>query len=111
MAVQPLAARMLLPALGGAPGVCNPCMVFFQASLLAGYAYAHLGPRALGVRRHALLHGVLLLTALALVPINLAPPATPPAWPTLWLLQSLTLGVFVPYMLLASASSLAQLWL
>src|SRR6185503_14445894 len=38
--VQPLVAKMLLPLLGGSPSVWNTCMVFFQALLLAGYAYA-----------------------------------------------------------------------
>ena len=32
---------MVLPLLGGTPAVWNTCMVFFQAALLAGYAYAH----------------------------------------------------------------------
>ena len=33
-------ARMLLPVLGGTPAVWNTCIVFFQATLLAGYVYA-----------------------------------------------------------------------
>ncbi len=39
--VQPMIGKMLLPMLGGTPAVWNTCMVFFQALLLAGYAYAH----------------------------------------------------------------------
>src|SRR5215813_830754 len=38
--VEPVVAKMLLPVLGGTPAVWNTCMVFFQAALLAGYAYA-----------------------------------------------------------------------
>ena len=38
--VQPMIAKMLLPLLGGTPTVWNTCMVFFQATLLAGYAYS-----------------------------------------------------------------------
>src|SRR3954453_11797334 len=72
MLVQPMVARMLLPYLGGAPSVWNTCLVFFQAGLLAGYAYAHFGPRRLGMRRHAVLHGILLFVAIALLPINLS---------------------------------------
>ncbi|MGL5097310.1 MAG: hypothetical protein ACRDD1_17120, partial [Planctomycetia bacterium] len=48
--VQPMFGKMALPLLGGAPGVWNTCMVFFQAVLLGGYAYAHLSTRMLGVR-------------------------------------------------------------
>ena len=53
MMVQPMAARMLLPRLGGSPSVWNACVAFFQLGLLAGYTYAWLGPRWLGVRGHA----------------------------------------------------------
>src|ERR1700686_4008970 len=40
-AVQPMFTKMVLPRLGGAPAVWSVAMVFFQATLLAGYAYAH----------------------------------------------------------------------
>ena len=39
--VQPMVAKMLLPRLGGTPDVWNTARVFFQAMLLAGYAFAH----------------------------------------------------------------------
>src|SRR5215212_9936806 len=55
--VQPLVAKMLLPLLGGAPSVWNTCMVFFQALLLAGYAYALLLSQRLSLRNQAILHG------------------------------------------------------
>jgi hypothetical protein len=44
--VQPMIGKMLLPMLGGTPAVWNTCMVFFQALLLAGYAYAGSSQRA-----------------------------------------------------------------
>jgi hypothetical protein len=40
--VQPMFTKLILPRLGGAPTVWSVAMVFFQAALLAGYAYAHL---------------------------------------------------------------------
>ena len=40
-AVQPMFTKMVLPKLGGTPAVWSVAMVFFQAVLLAGYAYAH----------------------------------------------------------------------
>src|SRR5919202_1394752 len=48
--VEPMVGKMILPQLGVTPAVWNTCMVFYQAVLLAGYAYAHaltsrLGPR------------------------------------------------------------------
>src|SRR5678815_3949298 len=39
--VEPMFGKMVLPRLGGTPAVWNTCMVFYQAVLLAGYAYAH----------------------------------------------------------------------
>ena len=36
-------SRMVLPLLGGTPAVWNTCMLFFQAALLGGYLYAHVG--------------------------------------------------------------------
>ena len=46
-AVQPMFTKMVLPKLGGAPSVWSVAMVFFQAALLVGYAYAHLLARTL----------------------------------------------------------------
>ena len=40
-AVQPMTAKALLPAFGGTAAVWTTCMLFYQALLLAGYAYAH----------------------------------------------------------------------
>jgi hypothetical protein len=37
-AVQPLFTKMVLPQLGGSPSVWSVALVFFQATLLAGYA-------------------------------------------------------------------------
>src|SRR3954471_10221018 len=67
--VQPMAGKMILPLLGGAPAVWMTCMVFFQAVLLAGYLYAHSTTARLGVRRQALLHLGLLLVPVAFLPL------------------------------------------
>ena len=39
--VQPIMAKQILPWFGGSAAVWTVCMVFFQALLLGGYAYAH----------------------------------------------------------------------
>src|SRR3954467_12661644 len=63
--VQPMIGKMILPKLGGTPQVWNTCMLFFQTTLLAGYAYTHnLSPR-LPTRRQLVVHGILLLVPLA----------------------------------------------
>lgn len=68
--VQPMFAKMVLPLLGGTPAVWNTCMVFFQAALLAGYLYAHLSTRWLGIRRQAMLHCVILFVPLIVLPLR-----------------------------------------
>src|SRR5207237_2806551 len=76
--VQPMVAKMVLPRLGGTPAVWNTCMVFFQAALLAGYAYAHATTTWLSARRQVLAHLVLLVLPLLVLPIALrggAPPS------------------------------------
>src|SRR5262245_15156593 len=69
--VQPMLGKMLVPLLGGTPAVWNTCLVFFQAFLLLGYAYAHLSSRWLGKRNQIVLHVVLLLVPLLFLPIAL----------------------------------------
>src|SRR5581483_5890641 len=65
--VQPLFARLVLPLLGGSPGVWNTCMVFFQSALLAGYAYAHFVSRRVPLKGQILLQIVLVAIAFALL--------------------------------------------
>ena len=48
--VQPLIARYILPWFGGGPAVWTSSILFFQAMLLVGYAYAHLSVRRLKPR-------------------------------------------------------------
>src|SRR5919198_5160088 len=67
--VQPLIARVILPWFGGSAAVWTTCLLFFQALLLAGYAYAHGASSRLLGRRQAVLHTVLLLAAIATLPI------------------------------------------
>ena len=51
--VEPMAAKMLLPLLGGAPAVWNTAMVFFRGVLLAGYVLAFVSLRWLSTRTQA----------------------------------------------------------
>lgn len=111
--VQPMVARMVLPLLGGTPSVWNACMMFFQALLLAGYAWAHAGAALLGARRQAMLHVLLLLVPIAMLPI-----ALPAGWsqpgdvpPAAWLLGLLTLAVGLPFFVLSTAAPMLQGWL
>src|SRR5262245_3950050 len=100
--VQPLFAKMVLPLLGGSPSVWTTCMLFFQAALLAGYAYGHAGIRALGIRRHALLHAALVWVPLLLLPIAVNQQAAAATdQPIAWLLQTMGASVGLPFVVLA----------
>src|SRR5437870_814090 len=66
--VQPMVGKMVLPLLGGTPAVWNTCMLFFQAALLAGYAYTHTVSMRLPVRRQLLLQGGLLVLPFLFLP-------------------------------------------
>src|SRR6266481_7540568 len=71
--MQPMVGKMILPLLGGTPAVWSTCMVFFQAALLGGYAYAHASTAWLSVRRQMLLHMALLALPLAVLPLAVNP--------------------------------------
>jgi hypothetical protein len=108
--VQLFFAKRLLPTLGGAPAIWNTCLMFYQAMLLAGYAYALLLDR-LELRRQLLAHGALLLITLAALPWLLfvwPDPGDSP--PVLWLLTLLTLSLGAPFLALSAGSPLLQRW-
>jgi hypothetical protein len=110
--IQPMVAKSVLPLLGGTPAVWNTCMVFFQCALLAGYLYAHLGARWLGVRRQAMLHVAILLASTAALPGVLAPATAPPAdaHPAWWLLRLLVVSVGVPFFVVSTTAPMLQRW-
>jgi spermidine synthase len=109
--VQPMFSRMVLPLLGGTPAVWNTCMLFFQAALLGGYLYAHLGAKRLGVRRQAAAHVALLAVAAALLPISVAGAAPKGgAAPIPWLLLLMLTTVGLPFFALSATGPMLQKW-
>ena len=58
--VQPIMTKAILPWFGGSAGVWTSAILFFQAFLLLGYAYAHFTTRYLSPRRQMWLHIALL---------------------------------------------------
>ena len=110
--VQPLIARLILPWFGGTAAVWTTCMLFFQTVLLAGYAYAHATNARLAPRTQALVHTILLVAALAMLPI-----APDERWkplgdeePVSHILVLLVATVGLPYFLLSATSPLLQAW-
>lgn len=111
--IQPLAGKMVLPLMGGAPAVWNTCLLFFQASLLAGYGYVHVSTRRLSTRAQVLLHVALLLAAALALPVRISESgggAPDEAHPALWLLKTLALTAGPPFFALSASAPLLQKW-
>ena len=116
--IQPMIGKFVLPWFGGAPSVWSTAMLFFQALLTGGYAYA-----AWLVKRprqgwiHIALMGITiaLLTALGLA---WSSPITPSAdmrpdntsFPIIHVFLILAVSVGLPYFVLASNGPLMQAW-
>lgn len=109
--VQPMVSKMLLPHLGGSPAVWNTCMVFFQATLLLGYFYAHWLARRFGGGVQAAIHCAVLGTVAFFLPFDLSLPV-PPAdgSPVPWLLGTLALTVGPPFFAISATAPLLQRW-
>ena len=110
--VQPLVGKYILPWFGGGPGVWTTCMLFFQVLLLGGYAYAHMLSRRLAPRTQAIVHGVLLVAALASLPITPGDHWKPQGAgdPTWRILALLLVSLGLPYLVLAATGPLMQEW-
>ena len=110
--VQPMIAKQILPWFGGAASVWTTCLLFFQALLLAGYAYAHASLRLSRPRTRAILHVVLLVGSAAMLPIivgaNWKPTGAEEPVARILLLLAATIGL--PYFMLSTTGPLVQVW-
>jgi hypothetical protein len=112
--LEPMVAKALLPRFGGSSLVWNGSLLFFQGLLLAGYAYAHIGVRRLGLQKGAKTHFMVL--GLAVVGLVLF------VGPWLWkekavsgfpigdLLLTLFLTTALPFFVLSAGTPLIQRW-
>jgi hypothetical protein len=107
--VEPIAAKQLLPSLGGSAAVWITCLVFFQTALLLAYLYAHWLAR----RPHPHLHLVLLLAACGLAifwafgGIDLS---SGPSHPIATVFFALGVWIGLPFLALGATSPLLQVW-
>lgn len=107
--VEPIAARQLLPVLGGSAAVWITCLVFFQTSLLLGYLYAHWLAR----RPRTVLHLVLLALAAAsaiLWVVHTFTGTNGDVHPIRTVFAVLGVSIGVPFLVLAATSPLLQVW-
>lgn len=106
--VEPIAAKQLVPVLGGSASVWITCLVFFQTALLVAYLYAHWMAR----RPNWIIYFGLLVAGLA----------TTVGWclrniidggsnhPILSVFAVLTATIGLPFLALGTTSPLMQVW-
>jgi spermidine synthase len=110
--VQPFFAKMVLPKLGGSPGVWSVAMVFFQSVLLAGYGYAHLLTSRLSLKAAVFTHLAVMAAAWFALPI-----AIPAGWgdppesgQAIWVLGLFAVSVGLPFFAVSANGPLLQAW-
>lgn len=110
--VQPMFAKMTLPLLGGVPNVWNTAMVFFQATLLAGYVYAHFLSKYTSLKVQIGVHTSVLIVGMLFLPLAVANGWTPPAEgaPAFWLMALYAVSIGVPFFALSATAPLLQRW-
>lgn len=113
--LQPMLGRTLLPVFGGSAAVWSVCLGAYQALLLVGYAYAYLlaGKSARTQRvAHLTLLGAAVAWAFAFAALRLTLKGFfgASSAPALEVLFCVLVFVGLPYVLLASGSTLVQAW-
>jgi len=109
---QPMIAKLVLPRYGGSSAVWTTCMVFFQATLLAGYAYAHMTSLWLERRGQILLHIGLVLLSFVLLPIAIPSDSALSAAssPVFSLILLLAICAGGPFFVVTTTAPLLQRW-
>jgi len=110
--LEPMFAKMTLPVLGGTTSVWATCMVFYQAMLLAGYAFANFVTHSMNYRRQVLLFLVLAFAPLWILPFSFPADRVPPIErnPIPWLLMILTIIVGLPFFVMSTIAPTLQKW-
>ena len=107
--VEPIAAKQLVPVLGGSAAVWVTCLVFFQTALLCAYLYAHWMSRR---PRWIVYFGLLtagLATAIGWCMRSLVLNSGS-SHPTLAVFAVLTSTIGLPFLALGTTSPLMQVW-
>ncbi len=107
--VEPIAAKQLLPILGGSAAVWITCLVFFQTALLAAYLYAHWLSR----RPSWMLHFALLILATCAAvawSVRGYGVGTGAERPVTTVFLALSAWIGLPFLVLGATSPLLQVW-
>ena len=107
--VEPIAAKQLLPILGGSAAVWITCLVFFQTALLLAYLYAHWLSRRVAWSLHFGLLGLASVAAIAWSVRSIGASGGA-ANPITTIFAALAVGVGLPFLMLGATSPLLQVW-
>jgi hypothetical protein len=107
--VEPMAAKQLLPLLGGSAAVWITSLVFFQTALLAAYLYAHWLARS---SRWTLHRGLLVLASAAAIlwAARGSMGSVDPERPVAAVFAALSTWIGLPFLVLGATSPLLQVW-
>ena len=107
--VEPMAAKQLLPIMGGSSAVWTTCLVFFSVMLLLGYLYAHWLSARLRRRAQAIVHVAVLTAALLILGVHVRPnPIAATYHPALTVFRILATLVGLPFLALSATNSVAD---
>ena len=107
--VEPVAAKQLLPWLGGSAAVWITCLVFFQTALLCAYLYAHWLTRSCRWNLHLLLL-VLAAAAAATWAARSVGSGGGSDHPVATVFAALSVWIGLPFLMLGATSPLLQFW-
>jgi spermidine synthase len=109
--VEPMAAKRLVPLLGGSAAVWTTCLVFFQSALLAGYLCAHwMATRLRRGLQAFVFTGLLLVCVLQIVLALRSDLEASTDHPVLSVFRLLTMLIGLPFLALSATNPLLQDW-
>jgi spermidine synthase len=107
--VEPIAAKQLLPILGGSAAVWITCLVFFQTALLLAYLYAHwLARRSMWTVHVAII--ALAACSAGLWTVHSYGVGAGAATPITTVFVALGTWIGLPFLVLGATSPLLQVW-
>lgn len=107
--VEPVAAKQLLPWLGGSAAVWITCLAFFQTALLCAYLYAHWLTRSSRWSLHLLLLALASVAAMAWAVRSIGQGGGS-QHPVTTVFAALSVWIGLPFLMLGATSPLLQFW-
>ena len=108
--IQPLAGKLIMPTYGGASSVWTACLLFFQVTLLAGYAYAFVLATLCRPRTQIVIHTLMLIGAVVMTEKHTWQQVLSFEIPVIDVLLLLSMNIGFAIVMLAATSPLLQAW-